>query len=140
MTRTTAGWRRALRAAPMVILASLSVQQEMAGAVVEVGKCVPNIVQFTTIQEAVNAAPTGSIIKICPANYPEQVVVNKNLTLTGVKSGTTDNPVLVIPWEVSCQTPRASPAVTPSRRRSWCKVLPPQSRSAISRSTAATTI
>jgi parallel beta-helix repeat protein len=97
MTRTTAGWRRALRAAPMVILASLSVQQVMAGAVVEVGKCVPNIVQFTTIQEAVNAAPTGSIIKICPANYPEQVVVNKNLTLTGVKSGTTDNPVLVIP-------------------------------------------
>ena len=59
--------------------------------------CVPNIVQFTTIQAAVNAVPPGSIIKICPANYPEQVVVNKNLTLTGVKSGTTDNPVLVIP-------------------------------------------
>ncbi|HWO29606.1 MAG TPA: right-handed parallel beta-helix repeat-containing protein [Candidatus Acidoferrum sp.] len=97
MTRTTGGWPRALLAAPMVILASLSAQQVMEGSVVEVGNCVPNIVQFTTIQGAVNAVPPGSIIKICPANYPEQVVVNKNLTLTGVKSGTTDNPVLVIP-------------------------------------------
>ena len=97
MTRTTGGWRRALLAAPMVILASLSAPQVMAGSVVEVGNCVPNIVQFATIQGAVNAVPPGSVIKICPANYPEQVVVNKNLTLTGVKSGTTDNPVLVIP-------------------------------------------
>jgi parallel beta-helix repeat protein len=97
MTRTTGGWRRALLAAPMVILASLSAPQVTAGSVVEVGNCVPNIVQFATIQGAVNAVPPGSVIKICPANYPEQVVVNKNLTLTGVKSGTTDNPVLVIP-------------------------------------------
>ena len=51
MTRTTGGWRRALLAAPMVILASLSAPQVMAGSVVEVGNCVPNIVQFTTIRE-----------------------------------------------------------------------------------------
>jgi pectin methylesterase-like acyl-CoA thioesterase len=54
-------------------------------------------VQFTSIQGAVNSVPPGSTIKICPANYPEQVVTNKNLTLTGVSSGSADNPVLVIP-------------------------------------------
>src|SRR5450432_3472009 len=97
MIRTTALWRRVLLAAPMVILASLSAQQVMAASVVVVGNCVPNSVHFTTIQGAVDAVPSGSTIKICPANYPEQVVVNKNLTLTGVNSGTIDNPVLVIP-------------------------------------------
>ena len=50
MIRTTAGWRRALLAAPMVILASLSAQQVMAASVVGVGNCVPNLVQFSTIQ------------------------------------------------------------------------------------------
>jgi parallel beta-helix repeat protein len=98
MTRAISVWRRALLAAPIVILAGLSVQEMMAaGPVVAVGPCVPNVVQFTTIQGAVNAVPPGATIKVCPANYPEQVVVNKNLILTGVNSGTADNPVLVIP-------------------------------------------
>lgn len=56
-----------------------------------------NVVQFTTIQGAVNAVPSGSTIKVCPAKYAEQVVINKNLTLIGLNSGTADNPVLVIP-------------------------------------------
>jgi parallel beta-helix repeat protein len=96
MTRTTAAWRKALLAAPMVILANLSAQQAMA-ATVAVGTCAPALVHFATIQLAVDSVPAGTVIKICPANYPEQVVVNKNLTLTGVNSGTADNPVLVIP-------------------------------------------
>ena len=96
MTRITEVWRRAMLAMPIIILATFSTQKA-AGSVVVVGTCVPNVVQFTTIQLAVNAVPAGSTIKICPNNYPEQVVVNKNLTLIGVNSGTTDNAVLVIP-------------------------------------------
>jgi Right handed beta helix region len=93
---TTVVWRRAVLAATIIIFAGLSAQQ-LTASVVAVGTCVANVVQFTSIQGAVNSVPPGSTIKICPANYGEQVVVNKNLTLLGVNSGTADNPVLVIP-------------------------------------------
>ena len=39
--------------------------------------------QFPTIQGAVNAAPPGSTIRICEGVYPEQVTINKALTLAG---------------------------------------------------------
>jgi len=94
---TTVVWRRTMLAATVIIIfAGLSAQQ-LTASVVAVGTCVANVVQFTSIQGAVNSVPAGSTIKICPANYGEQVVVNKNLTLVGVNSGTADNPVLVIP-------------------------------------------
>ena len=67
------------------------------GATVAVGTCVTASAHYTTIQAAVSAAAAGSTIKICPGSYPEQVNINKNLTLTGVASGTTDSPALVIP-------------------------------------------
>ena len=97
MITTTVVWRRTMLAATVIIIfAGLSAQQ-LTASVVAVGTCVANVVQFTSIQGAVNSVPAGSTIKICPANYGEQVVVNKNLTLVGVNSGTADNPVLVIP-------------------------------------------
>jgi parallel beta-helix repeat protein len=89
-------WRRAVLAATIIIFAGLTAQP-LTASVVAVGTCVANVVQFTSIQGAVNSVPPGSTIKICPANYGEQVVVNKNLTLVGVNSGTADNPALVIP-------------------------------------------
>ena len=139
MTKTIGVWRRVMLAATVIILAGLSAQQ-LSASVVAVGPCVANVVHFTSIQGAVNAVPPGSTIKICPASYPEQVVINKNLTLVGVNSGSADNPVLVIPAGGLRQTPRASQAVTPLPRRSWFKILPPQSPSAVSPSMEATTI
>ena len=53
--------------------------------------------QYTTIQSAVTAVAAGSTIKVCPGNYPEQVVIEKNLTLEGVTNGTADDPVVVMP-------------------------------------------
>ncbi|HET6186756.1 MAG TPA: NosD domain-containing protein [Trebonia sp.] len=44
---------------------------------------------FTTIQSAVNAAPAGSTVVVCPGTYHEQVVISKPLTLTG-KQATID--------------------------------------------------
>ncbi|HSY30468.1 MAG TPA: right-handed parallel beta-helix repeat-containing protein [Verrucomicrobiae bacterium] len=53
---------------------------------------------FPTIQAAVNAAPSGSTIDVCPGIYPEQVLIDgKSLTLMGVLSGTNDAAVLVTP-------------------------------------------
>jgi parallel beta-helix repeat protein len=95
VTRTGV-WRRVMLAAIIIVFAGLSAQQ-LTASVATVGTCVANVVQFTTIQAAVNGVPPGSTIKICPANYPEQVAINKNLTLMGVNSGSADNPVLVIP-------------------------------------------
>jgi Right handed beta helix region len=56
-----------------------------------------NLVNFATIQLAVNAVPTGSTIKICPGNYPEQVVINKKLTVEGISNGNQDAVVISPP-------------------------------------------
>jgi nitrous oxidase accessory protein NosD len=44
---------------------------------------------FKTIQSAVNAAPAGGTVVVCPGTYYEQVVISKPLTLTG-KQATID--------------------------------------------------
>ena len=49
-----------------------------------VGLCAGPGTHYTTIQGAVNAAVAGSKIQVCPGTYPEQVLINKNLTLTGI--------------------------------------------------------
>lgn len=91
--------RLLLGAAGLFLLA----QSAWASNVV-VGTC-KNLVQFSSIQAAVNASPVGSTAFICPGTYAEQVVIGKNFTLTGVSSlGTSgatasgaNNPVIVSP-------------------------------------------
>lgn len=53
-----------------------------AHAQLTVGGCVKGTT-YSTIQSAVDAAASGSIIKVCPGGYAEQVVINKPLTLEG---------------------------------------------------------
>ena len=65
-----------------VVLIALSGQA--FSSTVAVGNCT-KLVQFATIQLAVNAVPSGSTVKVCSGTYPEQVTIaNKNLTLIGV--------------------------------------------------------
>lgn len=90
------GERLSLAAAAIAVLAGLGAQTMMA-ATVYVGTCVANVTQYATIQAAVTAVKSGSTIRVCPGNYPEQVVINKNLTLTGIESGSAYNPVVMIP-------------------------------------------
>ncbi len=97
MREATGYWQPGkIAIAAIVFLLIVAVRPSMASTVA-VGACLPNVVQFTSIQEAVNAVPAGSTVKVCPGNYPEQVVINKKLTLEGAESGSADNPVLVIP-------------------------------------------
>jgi hypothetical protein len=71
---------------------------------VAVGTCT-NLPFYTSIQTAVNSVPAGSTIRICPGTYTEQVLITKNLTLTGVAAngltGTTavgeNDPVITSP-------------------------------------------
>jgi parallel beta-helix repeat protein len=52
-----------------------------------VGSCYPGT-QFTTIQAAVNAASSGSTVRVCPGNYPEQVFITQPVSLLGVSVAT----------------------------------------------------
>lgn len=72
----------------------ISAQSAKAGIVV--GNCVAGT-HYTTIQAAVNAAASGSTIKVCPAYYFEQVAIQTPLTLQGISSGTMDAPVIAPP-------------------------------------------
>ena len=40
-------------------------------------------IDFETIQEAINAANEGDVIKVLPGNYIEQITINKTLTIIG---------------------------------------------------------
>jgi hypothetical protein len=66
-----------------IMLAGVSAPEAHAQAVV--GTCLKGA-QYPTIQAAVNAAPSGAIIKVCPGGYQEQVVIEKPLTLEGITS------------------------------------------------------
>ena len=97
MTKVIGHWQRiALVLAGIAVLAGLSAQP-LKASTVYVGNCVANVTQYSTITLAVNAVNPGSTIRVCPGTYPEQVVINKNLTLTGFDSRTAYNPVVVIP-------------------------------------------
>jgi parallel beta-helix repeat protein len=53
---------------------------------------------FTKIQDAVNAAPAGATIRVCPGTYPEQVSISKTLTLRG------DNGAVLLPSNMAANT------------------------------------
>jgi hypothetical protein len=84
----------------MLVLATCFAAQTAQASTVSVGtpNCT-NLVNFAAIQLAVNAVPAGSTIKICPGNYPEQVVINKRLALLGIPNagGTQDAAVISPP-------------------------------------------
>ncbi len=70
---------------------------EHAGATtLIVGTCKSGL-KFATIQAAVDAAPTGGTIQVCPGTYPEQVSIDKQLVLKGISSGTAGAAVIVPP-------------------------------------------
>src|SRR6202162_1783514 len=78
------------------LIACLLAQTTQASTV-QVGGCKTGLTNFMTIQAAVNAVPSGSTIFVCPGSYPEQVTINKNVTLNGVSFGNSNNPTVVPP-------------------------------------------
>lgn len=79
---------------PLLVLVAVSGQA--FAAIVAVGTCT-NLVNFATIQLAVNSVPAGSTIQICPGTYPEQVTINKKLTLEGIATAAGDAAVILPP-------------------------------------------
>ncbi len=46
-------------------------------------------INYTTISSAIAAAPVNSTITVAAGTYPEQLVINKNLTITGAGASST---------------------------------------------------
>ena len=65
-----------LAAVALIVLATLVVPASAAELTVGTGG------QYTTIQQAVNAATSGDTISVAPGTYTENVVVDKPLTIT----------------------------------------------------------
>ena len=81
----------------LALVAFVALSGHAFSKTVAVGSCT-SLVNFATIQAAVNASPAGTVIKVCPGNYPEQVaIIAKNLTLEGIEYGTEDAVVILPP-------------------------------------------
>jgi len=57
---------------------------------------------FTSIQDAINAANPGSLIRICPGTYREQISINKSVSIEG------DNGAILLPSGMVANTTGAS--------------------------------
>ena len=68
-----------------------------AGLLVDNDKVQCPDAQYTSIQAAVNAAPPGALIKVCPGTYPEEVRVSKPLTIRGIRIGNENLAVIMPP-------------------------------------------
>src|SRR5215469_1970855 len=93
-------------AALVLVLGPMTVRPQVAHAaapVIVVGTqsaACPDA-QFSTIQEAVDHASPGTVIRICPGTYPEQVSITKALSLQG------QNGVVIEPSHVGGDTMRS---------------------------------
>jgi pectin methylesterase-like acyl-CoA thioesterase len=76
-----------------LILGCLFTQTSMAAVV---GSCKGGV-HYPTIQQGVAHTPAGGTVSICPGTYPEQVMINKDLTLSGIVSGPTDSAIIAAP-------------------------------------------
>jgi hypothetical protein len=66
-----------------------------AAGTVFVGGCgSPN---YSTIQDGINHAPALGVVEVCPGTYPEQIFINKKLTVEGVAVGTANQAIIAAP-------------------------------------------
>jgi len=68
-----------------VLLVLFTGIQTLSATMLVVGNCKPG--GYPTIQQAINAAPVGAKVQVCPGNYFEQVKITRAVTLQGI----TDN-------------------------------------------------
>jgi len=85
-----------LQVVVFVGLLSMVLSAQAGAASLIVGTCKIGV-QFSTIQAAVDAAPTGGTIQVCPGIYSEQVSIGKQLVLKGISSGTAGAAVITPP-------------------------------------------
>jgi len=80
----------------IAVLMTLEGQRAMATTVV-VGTCKTGVVQYSSIQAAVNGVSPGGTVQVCPGTYYEQVLITQSLTLIGVQAGTAKAAIVMPP-------------------------------------------
>src|SRR5262249_49296508 len=73
---------RRIALAGLTVLLGVLLTGPAFSATVAVGNCTA-FVNFATIQQAIDASPAGTIVKICPGTYKEQPDIHKALNLQG---------------------------------------------------------
>jgi hypothetical protein len=69
--------------------------QPLLAATYYVGGCKNGA--FGDIQTAVNTVPPGSTIDLCPGTYPQQIVIDKALTLQGIVNSNSSQAIIAAP-------------------------------------------
>ena len=63
---------------------------------VAVGNCT-SLPNYATIQQALNGAPAGSVIQVCPGTYREQIKITQKVTLKGIVYANQERAVILPP-------------------------------------------
>jgi hypothetical protein len=71
-------------------------QNSVARNTLQVGNC-KGRTGSPTISAAISAVASGGLILVCPGSYPEQIVISKPLTLTGIRDANRDQVVILPP-------------------------------------------
>ena len=79
----------------LMLLAILIWAHPSVAATYYVGSCKTG--SYPTISEAVKQVPAGSTIKICPGTYAEALLIQKPLTLQGMRVGTSSQVIIQPP-------------------------------------------
>ena len=87
---------RRLALAGLTVLLLVALGGPAFSVTVAVGSC-STLVNFATIQQAIDASPGGTIIKICPGTYKEQPVITKSINLQGLAYAGTDRVIIAPP-------------------------------------------
>ena len=82
---------------PMVLSVLLCSALPALATTVVVGTCMPKLVSYDSLTDAVEGVPAGSVIEVCPGVHAEQVVISKSLTLKGITVGNSGYPVITQP-------------------------------------------
>ena len=90
-----------------VALALTTTASSVQASTYAVGTCKPKLPSFSTIQAAVNSAPAGTTIQVCPGTYAEQITIPTPLTLVGVSSGNSNDVVITVPTSGLTSVPSA---------------------------------
>ena len=90
------------RARPVLVLALITGAQALSATTLIVGNCKSG--GYSTIQGAINKAPAGAIVQVCPGTYSEQVSITRAVTLEGISSNGTDMATIAPPANGLTQT------------------------------------
>jgi hypothetical protein len=86
MNRAIAALTGVHPATPRLVIAAVAMSlcaSHLHAATYIVGDCQSGD-KFSTIQSALNAASTGSTVKVCPGQYAEEITITKPVTLMGI--------------------------------------------------------